>query len=313
MAADMQAVDAVIRRRLTSEVALVDQIANYIIGAGGKRIRPRLVLLFSRALAFDGPSRFELAAIIEFIHTATLLHDDVVDESALRRGRPTANALFGNAASVLVGDFLYSRAFQLMVETGRMRVLDVLADATNVIAEGEVLQLMNMHDADLSVEDYLRVIRYKTAKLFEASARLGAVIADAPRDVEDACADVGRALGTAFQLIDDLLDYEGDPAALGKNVGDDLREGKPTLPLLYAMAHGTPEESALIRHAIEHGEVERLGEIVQIVRHTGAIDATRDAARREADYARERLSILAPSPARDALMELCTRSIERSS
>ena len=240
MAAEMQAVDDVIRRRLTSEVALVDQIANYIVGAGGKRIRPRLVLLFSRALSFSGASRFELAAIIEFIHTATLLHDDVVDESALRRGRATANALFGNAASVLVGDFLYSRAFQLMVEVGRMRVLDVLADATNVIAEGEVLQLMNMHDADLAVEDYLRVIRYKTAKLFEASARLGAVIADAPREIEDACANFGRSLGTAFQLIDDLLDYEGDPAALGKNVGDDLREGKPTLPLLFAMSHGTP-------------------------------------------------------------------------
>ena len=313
MAAEMQAVDDVIRRRLTSEVALVDQIANYIVGAGGKRIRPRLVLLFSRALSFAGNSRFELAAIIEFIHTATLLHDDVVDESALRRGRATANALFGNAASVLVGDFLYSRAFQLMVEVGRMRVLDVLADATNVIAEGEVLQLMNMHDADLAVEDYLRVIRYKTAKLFEASARLGAVIADAPREIEDACANFGRSLGTAFQLIDDLLDYEGDPAALGKNVGDDLREGKPTLPLLFAMSHGTPEEAALIRHAIEQGEVERLGEIVQIVRHTGAIDATREAARREADHARERLSMLPPSDARDALMELCIRSIERSS
>jgi octaprenyl-diphosphate synthase len=313
MAAEMQSVDEVIRRRLTSEVALVDQIANYIIGAGGKRIRPRLLLLFSRALSFAGPSRFELAAIIEFIHTATLLHDDVVDESALRRGRPTANALFGNAASVLVGDFLYSRAFQLMVEVGRMRVLEVLADATNVIAEGEVLQLMNMHDADLAVEDYLRVIRYKTAKLFEASARLGAVIADAPREVEDACADYGRALGTAFQLIDDLLDYEGDPAALGKNVGDDLREGKPTLPLLVAMSHGTPDEAALIRHAIEHGEVERLAEIVQIVRRTGAIEATREAARREADHARACLAALPESAARDALVELCARSIERSS
>jgi octaprenyl-diphosphate synthase len=313
MDADMQSVDAVIRRRLTSEVALVDQIANYIVGAGGKRIRPRLVLLFSRALSFDGPSRFDLAATIEFIHTATLLHDDVVDESALRRGRPTANALFGNAASVLVGDFLYSRAFQMMVDVGRMRVLEVLSEATNVIAEGEVLQLMNMHDADLAVEDYLRVIRYKTAKLFEASARLGAVIADAPREIEDACADFGRALGTAFQLIDDLLDYEGDPAALGKNVGDDLREGKPTLPLLYAMAHGTPEESALIRHAIENGEVERLADIVQIVRRTGAIDATRDAARREADIARERLSLLPPSEARELLLELCVRSVERSS
>ena len=313
MSADMQAVDEVIRQRLKSEVALVDQIGHYIVGAGGKRIRPRLVLLFSGALGYAGVNRHVLAAIIEFIHTATLLHDDVVDESALRRGRPTANALFGNAASVLVGDFLYSRAFQMMVEVGRMRVLEVLSDATNVIAEGEVLQLMNMHDADLAIEDYLRVIRYKTAKLFEASARLGAVIADAPRDIEDACADFGRALGTAFQLIDDLLDYEGDTAALGKNVGDDLREGKPTLPLLFAMAHGTPEESLLIRHAIEHGEVERLTEIVQIVRRTGAIDATRAAARREAEHARERLQLLPDSPCRQALLELCLRSVDRSS
>jgi octaprenyl-diphosphate synthase len=313
MALEMQAVDDVIRRRLTSEVALVDQIAHYIVGAGGKRIRPRLVLLFSRALSFDGPSRFDLAAIIEFIHTATLLHDDVVDESALRRGRATANALFGNAASVLVGDFLYSRAFQMMVEVGRMRVLEVLSDATNVIAEGEVLQLMNMHDADLAVEDYLKVIRYKTAKLFEASARLGAVIADAPRPIEDACANYGRALGTAFQLVDDLLDYEGDTTALGKNVGDDLREGKPTLPLLIAMARGTPAESQLIRHAIEHGEVERLAEIVEIVRRTGAIDATREAARLEAARAQECLGMLPASPARDALTALCARSVDRSS
>jgi octaprenyl-diphosphate synthase len=313
MAAEMQAVDEVIRRRLKSEVALVDQIGHYIVGAGGKRIRPRLVLLFSGALGHAGANRHELAAIIEFIHTATLLHDDVVDESALRRGRPTANALFGNAASVLVGDFLYSRAFQMMVEVGRMRVLEVLSDATNVIAEGEVLQLMNMHDADLAIEDYLRVIRYKTAKLFEASARLGAVIADAPRDIEDACADFGRALGTAFQLVDDLLDYEGDTHALGKNVGDDLREGKPTLPLLFAMAHGTPEESQLIRHAIEHGEVERLGEIVQIVRRTGAIDATRKAARQEAERARACLQMLPDSAFRQALLELCLRSVDRSS
>jgi len=312
-ALDMQAVDAVIRQRLASEVALVNQIAEYIIGAGGKRIRPRLVLLFSQALGFAGPERFDLAAIVEFIHTATLLHDDVVDESALRRGRQTANALFGNAASVLVGDFLYSRAFQMMVGVGRMRVLDVLADATNVIAEGEVLQLMNMHDADLAVDDYLRVIRYKTAKLFEASARLGAVIAEAPPAIEEACADFGRALGTAFQLVDDLLDYEGDPAALGKNVGDDLREGKPTLPLLLAMARGTPDESRLIRHAIEQGEVEKLGAIVAIVRRTGAIDATREAARAEAETARQRLALLPDSEARKALLELCVRSVERSS
>jgi octaprenyl-diphosphate synthase len=244
MAADMREVDAVIVDRLRSDVALINQIAHYIISAGGKRIRPRLVLLFARALGFSGPERFTLAAIVEFIHTATLLHDDVVDESSLRRGRKTANAMFGNAASVLVGDFLYSRAFQMMVSVDRMRVLDVLADATNVIAEGEVLQLMNMHDPDLAVDDYLRVIRFKTAKLFEASARLGAVIAGAERDVEECCADYGRSLGTAFQLVDDLLDYEGDPHALGKNVGDDLREGKPTLPLLVAMERSAPTDRA---------------------------------------------------------------------
>lgn len=313
MAEGMSRVDAVIRSRLTSDVALIEQISHYIIGAGGKRIRPRLVLLFAEALGHEGPEAAELAATVEFIHTATLLHDDVVDESSLRRGRATANALFGNAASVLVGDFLYSRAFQMMVSVNRLRVLDVLADATNVIAEGEVLQLMNMHDPDLAVSDYLRVIRYKTAKLFEASARLGAVIADAPRDVEEACADYGRALGTAFQLVDDLLDYEGDTQALGKNVGDDLREGKPTLPLLIAMERGTDEERALIRHAIEHGEVERLADIVAVVRRTGALQATREAARIEAHQARERLFVLPASEAREALLELCARSVERSS
>ena len=313
MAQDMSQVDAVIRAKLSSDVALIEQISHYIIGAGGKRIRPRLVLLFASALGFEGPQKYELAAVVEFIHTATLLHDDVVDESSLRRGRETANAMFGNAASVLVGDFLYSRAFQMMVSVDRMRVLDVLADATNVIAEGEVLQLMNMHDPDISVTDYLRVIRYKTAKLFEASARLGAVVADAPLDVEDACADYGRALGTAFQLVDDLLDYEGNTEALGKNVGDDLREGKPTLPLLFAMSHGTEGEKALIRHAIEHGEVERLADIVNIVRRTGGIEATREAARREADAARASIDKLPPSSAKDLLLELAARSVERSS
>ena len=313
MAADMQQVDRVIGQRLHSEVALIDQISHYIVSAGGKRIRPRLVLLFSEALGFAGPQRFELAATVEFIHTATLLHDDVVDESSLRRGRQTANALFGNAASVLVGDFLYSRAFQMMVSVDRMRVLEVLADATNVIAEGEVLQLMNMHDPDLAVEDYLRVIRYKTAKLFEASARLGAVLADASRPVEDACADYGRSLGTAFQLVDDLLDYEGDTVALGKNVGDDLRVGKPTLPLLVAMARCTEAERQLMRHAIEHGEPDRLDEILAIVRRTGALEATRSAARAEADKARNALAVLPESMARQALLELCARSVERSS
>ena len=313
MAADMREVDGVIQHRLTSDVAMINQIANYIISAGGKRIRPMLVLLFSSALGFAGRERFELAATVEFIHTATLLHDDVVDESALRRGRSTANALFGNAASVLVGDFVYSRAFQMMVSVNRLRVLEVLADATNVIAEGEVLQLMNLHDPDLSVEDYLRVIRFKTAKLFEASARLGAVLAEARPEVEESCAAYGRALGTAFQLIDDLLDYEGATVELGKNVGDDLREGKPTLPLLLAMERGSADERNLIRHVIEHGGVARLPEIVDIVRHTGAIAATRDAARSEARKAGNALDVLAPSVFREALLELSFRSVERSS
>ncbi|RVU43463.1 polyprenyl synthetase family protein [Rubrivivax rivuli] len=309
----MLRVDAVIRERLSSRVALIDQIAAYIIGAGGKRIRPRLVLLFAEALGFEGPERYELAAIVEFIHTATLLHDDVVDESALRRGRATANAMFGNAASVLVGDFLYSRAFQMMVSVNRMRVLDVLADATNVIAEGEVLQLMNMHDPDLAVKDYLEVIRFKTAKLFEASARLGAVLAHASPAVEEACASYGRSLGTAFQLVDDLLDYEGNSDELGKNVGDDLREGKPTLPLLVAMERASAEERTLIRHAIEHGELEKLPDILAIVRRTGALDATRESARAEAERAQEALSVLPATPARAALLDLCARSVHRSS
>ncbi len=312
--ADMALVDEVIRQRLSSRVALIDQISHYIINAGGKRIRPRLVLLFAQALGFAGSERHELAAIVEFIHTATLLHDDVVDESALRRGRATANAMFGNAASVLVGDFLYSRAFQMMVSVNRMRVLEVLADATNVIAEGEVLQLMNMHDPDLAVADYLQVIRFKTAKLFEASARLGAVLAGADTVLEEACADYGRSLGTAFQLVDDLLDYEGNSDELGKNVGDDLREGKPTLPLLVAMERGTDSERAMIRHAIEKGELNKMPEIMAAVRRTGALDATRAAAQAEADKARA--AVLAHLPAsveREALLDLCARAIHRSS
>jgi octaprenyl-diphosphate synthase len=313
MAADMKEVDSVIQHRLASDVAMINQISQYIIGAGGKRIRPMLVLLFSSALGFAGRERFELAATVEFIHTATLLHDDVVDESALRRGRQTANARFGNAASVLVGDFVYSRAFQMMVSVNMMRVLEVLADATNVIAEGEVLQLMNMHDADLAVDDYLRVIRFKTAKLFEASARLGAVLAGSSPATEESCAAYGRSLGTAFQLVDDLLDYEGATAELGKNVGDDLREGKPTLPLLLAMERGSASERELIRHAIEQGEIDRLPEIVQIVRHTGALEATRDAARAEAVKASLCLDVLPPTEFREALLEFCAQSVERSS
>lgn len=308
----MAEVDAVIHRRLSSEVALVNQISHYIVNAGGKRIRPMLVLLFANALGFKGREHYELAAVVEFIHTATLLHDDVVDESSLRRGRKTANALFGNAASVLVGDFLYSRSFQMMVSLDRMRVLDVLSDATNVIAEGEVLQLMNMHDPDITVDDYLRVIRSKTAKLFEASARLGAVLCDAPPEIEAACAEYGRALGTAFQLVDDLLDYEGATLVLGKNVGDDLREGKPTLPLLHAMSQGTAEERELIRSAIQRGEVDQLQRIIEVVRRTGALEATREAARREATIASNALAALPPSQHREALLELCASSVERS-
>ena len=313
MGEEMREVDEVIRRRLTSEVALVDQIARYITTAGGKRIRPLLVLLFSNALGFKGAERFELAASVEFIHTATLLHDDVVDESGLRRGRKTANAVFGNAASVLVGDFIYSRAFQMMVSVNRMKVLQVLSDATNIIAEGEVLQLMNMHDADLPVADYLKVIRYKTAKLFEASARLGAVLAGAPADLEEACADYGRSLGTAFQLIDDLLDYEGSAGEMGKNVGDDLREGKPTLPLLLAMERGNPQERALIRQAIEAGDVDRLPEVIAAVRRTGSIEATRDAAREQTRLAENSLAMLDNSEYKDALIELSRRCLDRSS
>ena len=309
----MARVDAVISERLRSDVALVNQIAHYIVSAGGKRIRPRLVLLFANALGFYGEEQFTLAATVEFIHTATLLHDDVVDESSLRRGRKTSNAVFGNAASVLVGDFLYSRAFQMMVSVKNLHVLEVLADATNVIAEGEVLQLMNMHDPDLAVDEYLRVIRSKTAKLFEASARLGAILANALSETQEACATYGRALGTAFQLVDDLLDYDGDTHALGKNVGDDLREGKPTLPLLVAMARGSSEEKTLIRHAIEHGEIVRLNDVVAAVRRTGALDVARSVARSEAEAARQCLHVLPASIYRDALLDLCFQSADRSS
>ncbi|WP_230180730.1 octaprenyl diphosphate synthase [Aquabacterium sp. CECT 9606] len=313
MAPDMAEVDQVIHQRLSSKVALVNQISNYIVNAGGKRVRPMLLLLIARALGNNSSQRHELAAVVEFIHTATLLHDDVVDESNLRRGRQTANAMFGNAASVLVGDFLYSRAFQMMVTTNRLRVMEVLADATNVIAEGEVLQLMNMHDPDISVDDYLKVIEYKTAKLFEASARLGAVIVDATPEVEEVCASYGRTLGTAFQLIDDLLDYEGSTAELGKNIGDDLREGKPTLPLLVAMQRGTPEQRELIRNAIIHGEVERMAQIVDIVKTTGALQATREAAEEQARLAEGCLVALPGSVYRDALLQLSADSVHRSS
>lgn len=313
IADDMSAMDVVIARRLQSDVPLVSEVSQYIIAAGGKRLRPALVLLMCGALGYRGEQRLNLAAVVEFIHTATLLHDDVVDESTLRRGRSTANEMFGNPASVLVGDFLYSRAFQMMVEVGDMRIMQTLAEATNVIAEGEVLQLMNMHDAALSEEGYLRVIRSKTAKLFEASARLAALLAHSSPVVEQHCADYGRALGTAFQVIDDVLDYDGDVAEMGKNLGDDLREGKVTLPLIIAMQRGTDAERATIRQAIETGGTEQMAQIVAIVQQTGALQATRDAATAEAQRALDALLTLAQNPYSDALEQLASQLLARRS
>ncbi|WP_295855812.1 polyprenyl synthetase family protein [uncultured Xylophilus sp.] len=308
----MREVDAVIAQRLDSSVPLVGEVARYIIAAGGKRLRPALLLLTCGALGCRDGQRFQLAAVVEFIHTATLLHDDVVDDSTLRRGRATANEVFGNPASVLVGDFLYSRAFQMMVDTGRMPVMQILSEATNVIAEGEVLQLMNMHDAGLDQEGYLRVIRSKTAKLFEASARLGAIVADAPPSLEGACAAYGQALGTAFQVIDDVLDYDGTSEELGKNLGDDLREGKVTLPLIIAMQRGTPAQSALIRSAIENGEGS-LDDVLSIVRDTGAIDATREAAAAEAQRAIDAIADLPSNPHTKGLLQLAAQLLTRRS
>ena len=310
---DMLAVDRIITQRLSSGVPLVGQVSQHIILAGGKRLRPVLLLLMAGALGYQGSDHHSLAAVIEFIHTATLLHDDVVDDSKLRRSKPTANALFGNPASVLVGDFLYSRAFQMMVECQNMRILDIVADATNVIAEGEVMQLMNMHDASLNENGYLSVIRSKTAKLFEASTRLPAVITGCSAEVEAACAAYGQALGTAFQVIDDVLDYDGDAALMGKNLGDDLREGKTTLPLIVAMQRGTPEQCALIKHAIENGEVEALQAIATIVRDTGAMQATREAASAQAQLALNALHVLADSDYKNALAQLAEQLLQRQS
>jgi octaprenyl-diphosphate synthase len=311
IATDLERVDVVIRQRLASDVILIRTIANYIVGSGGKRLRPALVLLAANACGAEGPAKHELAAVIEFIHTATLLHDDVVDESSLRRGRKTANAEFGNAASVLVGDFLYSRAFQMIVEAGSLRVMKVLADATNVIAEGEVLQLLNVHDADTGEENYLRVIRYKTAKLFEAATQVGAILGSASGEAETALAEYGMHLGTAFQLIDDVLDYSGDLHETGKNLGDDLAEGKPTLPLIYAMRTGSEEERGLIRHAIEHGGKADLAGVVAAIHRVGALDYARERARAEAAAATQRLEHLADSVCRDSLLQLAHFSVER--
>lgn len=308
---DMQAVDAVIRARLYSDVPLVRQIAEYIIAGGGKRLRPALLLLSAGALQYSGKHHHELAAVVEFIHTATLLHDDVVDESALRRGRDTANAQFGNAASVLVGDFLYSRAFQMMVGVGSMRVMQVLADATNVIAEGEVLQLMNCHNPDLEVEDYLQVVRYKTAKLFEASARLGAILGAADAAMEEGVAAYGMHLGTAFQIADDVLDYSGQEGELGKSLGDDLAEGKPTLPLIHVMKTGNAAQAAVVRSALEQGGREPFPEVIRAVKETGALDAALEVATGEANRAKQALESLPDSQYRDALLQLASFAVAR--
>jgi octaprenyl-diphosphate synthase len=311
IAADMRRVDALIRERLGSDVPLVRQVAEYIVAGGGKRLRPALLLLSAGACGCTGDARLELAAVVEFIHTATLLHDDVVDTSQLRRGRKTANAAFGNAASVLVGDFLYSRAFQMMVSVDSMRVMQVLADATNTIAEGEVLQLMNCRDPDVSEAAYLEVIRRKTAKLFEASARLGAVLGGAPQALEEGLAEYGVRLGTAFQVIDDVLDYSGEAAETGKNLGDDLAEGKPTLPLIRAMACGSEAQRAAVRRAIAEGGRDGFAPVLEAVQASGALDYAREAARREAEAAKRALAPLAASAHRDSLLELASFSVAR--
>jgi len=315
--ADMQRVDATIRARLGSEVALVRQVAEYIVAGRGKRLRPALLLLSAGASGYPGNSggegHFELAAVVEFIHTATLLHDDVVDGSERRRGRNTANVQFGNAAAVLVGDFLYSRAFQMMVGVGSMRVMQVLADATNMIAEGEVLQLMNCHDPEVDERRHLEVIRRKTAKLFEAAARLGSVLANASPAVENGLAEYGMRLGTAFQLIDDVLDYSGDAADIGKNLGDDLAEGKPTLPLIRTMACGSAAQAATVRRAIVAGGRGDFAQVLDAVRATGALEYARAVALRQAEGARGALQGLPASDYRDSLLELASFSVTRRS
>ena len=311
LAADMSAVDQVIRRHLHSEVALVNQVGEYIISSGGKRLRPALVVLSARALGYGGTHHHTLAAVVEFIHTATLLHDDVVDESDLRRGRATANELFGNATSVLVGDFLYSRAFQMMVAVNDMRIMQTLADATNIIAEGEVLQLLNCNNADVDAANYLRVIHCKTAKLFEAAMRLGAILSGAAASIEHAVAEYGRHLGTAFQLVDDVLDYSGDEQVIGKNLGDDLAEGKPTLPLIYAMLHGHAAQAAIVRAAIEQGDISRFADVLEIVKQTGALIYTRQQAQLEAQAACAALRNVPDTPHKTSLLQLAEFAANR--
>ena len=309
---DMRAVDHTIRQQLHSHVALIDQLAAYIINSGGKRLRPSLVVLTARACEYRGNKHIDAAAIIEFIHTATLLHDDVVDDSELRRGRQTAHVIWGNEASVLVGDFLYSRAFQMMVAIDSMRIMRILADTTNTIAEGEVMQLLNCHDPDTTEERYMDVIYCKTAKLFEASAQLGAVLANRSETEDRALASYGRHLGIAFQLIDDMLDYSACNEELGKNIGDDLAEGKPTLPLIYAICHGNTEEVAVIREVIARGGRESIDVVTKTIESTGALAYTANLAKREAALAIETLDLLPVSPYKEALIGLAEFSVNRT-
>jgi octaprenyl-diphosphate synthase len=311
-ASDMGRVDTLIRQRLSSDVVLINQIADHIIASGGKRLRPMLHTLAARAAGYEGDEHAKLAAIIEFIHTSTLLHDDVVDESDLRRGRETANALWGNAASVLVGDFLYSRSFQLMVELDDMRIMRILADTTNTIAEGEVLQLLNIGNADVTEAAYLAVIERKTAVLFAAATELGGLLGNLPTNQVAALRRYGMELGYAFQIADDLLDYVSDSATLGKNIGDDLAEGKPTLPVIYALEKASDEDRASLRHAIEHGGLESLDRIIAAIRDSGALDRTRERAVAHADAARDALAVLPHSDYREALLALAAYSVERT-
>jgi octaprenyl-diphosphate synthase len=311
IADDLKQVDAVIHQRLNSDVELIRQVADYIIGSGGKRLRPALVILSARSCGYAGSQHHQLAAVVEFIHTATLLHDDVVDDSHLRRGRATANSTFGNAAAVLVGDFLYSRAFQMMVDVQSMRVMEVLADATNAIAEGEVMQLLHVHNPEVNEQDYLRVVRAKTAKLFEAAGRLGAILAGAPPRQEQALADYGMHLGTAFQLVDDILDYSGDLAQTGKNLGDDLAEGKTTLPIIYAMRHGNAEQTAVVRNALVRGGLGDFEPVLNAMREAGALDYTRAQAEVSAGEARNAIAMLPDSKYRDSLLELAAFAVTR--
>lgn len=312
IAQDMDIVDDVIRNKLHSHVALIHQVSKYIINSGGKRLRPALVILSAGASGYSGKYQYNLAAVVEFIHTATLLHDDVVDESELRRNKETANALFGNAASVLVGDFLYSRAFQMMVEVDNMRVMHVLADATNTIAEGEVLQLLNCRDPNVEEDNYLRVIRFKTAKLFEAASRLGAILGNATPENEEALSVYGMHLGTAFQLIDDVLDYTGDDQDTGKNLGDDLAEGKPTLPLIYAMRSGTPEQASIIRNAIEKGGEDGFQPVLDVIQQTAALDYAKKCARAEVDTATAAIASLPESEYKECLLQLASFAVTRN-